>query len=357
MAKVCEPDFTSVVSQRVSLPYREEPYQKFSFSDPMLKDYSVIAIEDSLSTEAKRLTTFVARYPRYIHSELLTHRVFSKNASSSRARSVQVTLREVMEDPVIPLFTINRAGMTGEFSPPAVREKQIAGWLLARNKAVASALSLLVGPEVLHHTSDSQVARNYEKILEGYYENHYDKEGGHIGGLSTHKQVTNRLLESFLHMEIVLTSSYWDNFLRLRNHNEAQPEFHALAALLGHALEEHTPARRSIHLPFAKTSSRPKKGAHWQEVYEAALLSSAECAQISYRDKSAQKTATASLDLGKRLLTFGHYSPFEHQAFENEEYHRLAFENLKLEHRPSQLISNFDPAWIQFRSVISGRTL
>ena len=33
----------------------------------------------------QRITTFVVTYPRFVHSELLTHRVFSRNSASSRA--------------------------------------------------------------------------------------------------------------------------------------------------------------------------------------------------------------------------------------------------------------------------------
>jgi len=40
-------------------------------------------ILDSISDEGIRLTTVQLRYPRFIHAELMTHRVFSRNASSS----------------------------------------------------------------------------------------------------------------------------------------------------------------------------------------------------------------------------------------------------------------------------------
>ena len=55
-------------------------------------------IADTISPEGKRITTFELVYPRYIHSELMTHRVFSRNASSSRATPLAVTLDEVRND-------------------------------------------------------------------------------------------------------------------------------------------------------------------------------------------------------------------------------------------------------------------
>lgn len=46
--------------------------------------FEVKIIEDSIFN-GSRLTTFQLKYPRFIHSEFMTHRVFSRNASSSRA--------------------------------------------------------------------------------------------------------------------------------------------------------------------------------------------------------------------------------------------------------------------------------
>ena len=41
---------------------------------------------DSVSSiNGKRITTFCIEYPRLIHSEFMTHRMFSRNAASSRA--------------------------------------------------------------------------------------------------------------------------------------------------------------------------------------------------------------------------------------------------------------------------------
>ena len=47
--------------------------------------YSARILLDSLSPSGARLTTMEVRYPRFIHSEMMTHRVFSRNAASSRA--------------------------------------------------------------------------------------------------------------------------------------------------------------------------------------------------------------------------------------------------------------------------------
>ena len=69
-------------------------------------------IEDSISSTGKRITTFQLLYPRFIHAELMTHRVFSRNASSSRAIPVTKMLAMVREDPAMPIhWGRNQPGM------------------------------------------------------------------------------------------------------------------------------------------------------------------------------------------------------------------------------------------------------
>ena len=58
--------------------------------------FKCTVVADSISAWSKRrLITVALRYPRFIHSELMTHRVFSRNASSSRAIPVKTMLRSL----------------------------------------------------------------------------------------------------------------------------------------------------------------------------------------------------------------------------------------------------------------------
>ena len=67
---------------------------------------------DSISPQDIRLTTFQLRYWRPIHSELMTHRVFSRNAGSSRARPSAAIIEQVKKDPWGPLeWGANQSGM------------------------------------------------------------------------------------------------------------------------------------------------------------------------------------------------------------------------------------------------------
>jgi thymidylate synthase ThyX len=69
-------------------------------------------LADSTSPTGKRIVTFELTYPRYIHAEFMTHRVFSRNAASSRAIPFKKLLQRVQEDPAIPIhWGKNEPGM------------------------------------------------------------------------------------------------------------------------------------------------------------------------------------------------------------------------------------------------------
>ena len=61
-------------------------------------------IADSVAkTNGVRITTFLLRYPKFIHSEIMTHRAFSRNASSSRAIPISRMIADVKADMAKPL--------------------------------------------------------------------------------------------------------------------------------------------------------------------------------------------------------------------------------------------------------------
>lgn len=368
------PDFDSILLEEVTLPYRSEPYIRATFTDPKLSGYEVTMIADSvpeanknffvkkagedvyskeegsLGLSAERLSTIVARFPRPVLAEVNTHRVFSRNSASSRARSIKTTIRDVMEIPYIPLFTINQKGMGGEYASAEVRDLAIVTWLQARDAAVAYVLRLLLGG-LTPSGADHEIATNYEELVDLYYAEVYNAEEPNPAALSIHKQNVNRLLEPFSWHEAVITSSYWDNFLDLRNHDEAQPEIHAMAALVDAALRASTPAETWIHLPFIASEDVPSNAHYFAEIYPVALRSSTECAQISFRDKSNAVRATATTALGERLLESKHFSPFEHVAFSTDATNFLAagVDCIPLE----DLVSNLDKSWTQLRPVLT----
>lgn len=356
------PDFDSIVIEEVELPFDTgRKFTKISYADPRLKDYSLVHMASTLNSLGKRIDTAVVRYPRYVHAEALRHRVISRNAASSRARSVKVTLRDVMENPTIPLFTVNQAGMNGRYSEPERREKQIAAWLRNRDRAVASVLELIVNPELSEkYGSDSAIAAAYEEILEDYYENGYDSKGEpREGYLSTHKQQFNRIIENFGPFEEVITSTYWDNFLELRDHKDAQGEIRAFAVLVRSMLNHIEPTDSWIHAPFIPLAELPEQPTDFDTVRPLLLRSANECAQVSYNDKSSATRSTASATKGEELFRLKHYSPFEHQAIDSDIFWNILVPNSEGQDfvtDPDELASNLDPSWIQLRVMLAGVT-
>jgi thymidylate synthase ThyX len=232
---------------------------------------------DSVAPSGVRLTTFVVTYPRFIHAEFMTHRVFSRNASSSRAIPVKKQIEMIEKEPVIPIaFRKNRKGMqAGELLDN--QEEAVRLWLEGRDRAV-------------------DIAKR-------------------LADLEVHKQYANRVLEPYAHITVVVTATDWDNFFALRCHEAAQPEIHALADLMYDAYLSSTPrelVNGMWHMPFAG-------GMDWSDLssQEHLKCSVARCARVSYlnHDKT-EPTPRQDFELYERLVGNAplHASPAEHQA-------------------------------------------
>jgi len=106
------------------------------------------------------LITVQARYPRFIHAECKTHRLIriddaeydflqeislmddenlSRNASSSRAIPIDRMIRDVLEDPAMPVeWGSNQSGMQAGAEIDS-KEEAISMWLDAADRAVHAA--------------------------------------------------------------------------------------------------------------------------------------------------------------------------------------------------------------------------
>lgn len=345
------PYFTDhTVVKRVDTPWGDRCIEAtYDFFDPRLSGYKCVIVLDTLRPRADsssdesnyRITTMVVRFPRCVLSEMNTHRVFSRNSASSRARSLKTTIKQVMEDPYIPLFTENSKGMQGPFiidkAQLAMAKKE---WLSSRDAAVKHALRMLLG-----HKMD-QIDYDPYDVLDLYYDSYYGKdyEGSRIPNV--HKQTANRLLEPFMWHETLITSSYWRNFFDLRMDEAAQPEIQAIATLMHEAMHESQPDIFPEHIPFVKREQHTSQRALLHDLQKSA----AECARISYVDRSTAKNKTGSEDLARRLLSQGHMSPFEHQAIDPDIYKTL-FPRGEFTLSTMGLHGNLDPCWVQGRHI------
>jgi len=62
----------------------------------------------------KKIFTLECEYPRAVHAQLLTHGVFSKNSSSTRAVPLESAIKQILENPAKVIWTTNQSGMQGE---------------------------------------------------------------------------------------------------------------------------------------------------------------------------------------------------------------------------------------------------
>ncbi len=148
-------------------------------------------VADSLSSQGERLTSLLITFPRIILSEMNTHRMLSKNTSSSRAIPFKKMVESVQNDPFIPIaWQKAHSGMQGsEYIKEEWENLCIGQWLTARDCAI----------------------KNAEELAGGW------KQGDNVSGGVT-KQLCNRLLEPFMWTTMLITGSKegWDNFFELR---------------------------------------------------------------------------------------------------------------------------------------------
>lgn len=235
-------------------------------------------VADSIHPECEeRLTTYLLTYPRFLHAEFMTHRVFSRNAQSSRAVPVLKRIEAVETNPAIPLvFVKNKAGMQGG---DALEDQDAArdAWLRGRDSAVKAAREL--------------------------------------AALEVHKQYANRVIEPYDHISVVCTATDYDNFFALRIHPFALPEIQVLAMTMYATREASSPKRLPYgewHLPFVSREDRIGS------TLEIAIKQSvARCARVSYLNHDGTATTVEQdLQLYERLVGSHpiHASPAEHQA-------------------------------------------
>jgi thymidylate synthase ThyX len=275
--------------------------------------FKASVILDSVSNTGARLITMELTYPRFIHAEFMTHRMFSRNAASSRAIPTRKMIKMVESDPAMPVYWgKNKKGMS------AVTQIEDIGvaeglWINAKDEAVRSAQAM------------------YE--------------------LGVHKQIVNRVLEPWKYITVICTATEWSNFFGLRRHEDAQPEIHHLADMMFEAQKESKPKliERNWHMPYMDSEDTevaldlsPQSVAGAYDILRQASV--ARCARVSYLTHDGKRDLKKDLILYQRLLTgsgHGHWSPFEHVA--------------RPFHNPERRSGNF-VGWQQYRKIFKGES-
>lgn len=259
----------------------------------------------SIGPDNAPIYTIRMRYPRPIHGEIMTHRVFGRNARSSRAVPVLTMLNEVRRIPYVPWhWGQNQKGMQADEECDELvavpnqgdgwsNMDRVSAWLNARDFAADTA--------------------------QGFMEAGY------------HKQNPNRLLEPFSWIDTLITATQWDNFLWLRDHHMAEPHLQDLARLVKHAMMSAPMNALELdewHLPYITDDDWVAADSfpHGMTTDEFLLnISAARCARISYKPFDGDSSYEKELARYNMLVTMDrvHASPLEHQAKPDIQHIRL----------------------------------
>lgn len=286
--------------------------------------YEVEILLDSISPAGRRLTTWELTYPRMVHAELMTHRLFSRNSASSRAIPNEKLRQRVKDDPALPVWWgKNQSGMQArEELPfangiyPLAGDLAKTGWLRARDLML-------------------EASENLAKI-----------------GL--HKQLCNRLIEPWMFITVIVSATSFDNWFHLRDHKDAQPEIAWVAREMHKLYRESEPQQLSVgewHMPLVFDEDR--QALHTREQLDPAVsaietlkaVATGRVARVSYLTHDGRRDLNEDVALHDRLLAGAvtgdpmHMSPFEHVA------QCLA--------DPNEPSGNFR-GWKQYRKTIKG---
>lgn len=318
-------------------------------SKVMGRKISATIVADSIAPSGDRITSFILVYPRMIHSELMTHRMFSRNAASSRAIPFKKMVQMIKEDPFIPIaWQKDHKGMQGtEYETDLINiNAKENEWLIARNHAINQAMQL--------------------------------------SNMKVTKQLCNRLLEPFQWYTSLVTATEFNNFFALRcptyevssnfkwehdpnpvwtdvysskkdllkdwkmpdswtdidwirmSTSGADIHIQALAEAMWDAKNESTPKLLypgEWHIPFGDKIDYalhnwkfiPNSYDLWgKDMSEYGIkVATARAARLSYMTFDGEIDYEKDIKLHNTLLESGHMSPFEHCArvMSDEEYH------------------------------------
>lgn len=313
---------------------------------------ATIIAHSKSAVDGKEIITYELEYHRYIHSELMTHRTFSRNAASSRAIPVSKMIDLVRTSPATPIhWGKNQAGMQAS---EECNNDVSMDWDYYNDEPVHGT------PEDAWTEASSHAMYKAECFNEAGY----------------HKQITNRLLEPFQMIKVVVTATEWDNFFWLRFHKAAQPEIQELARCMLVAKKRSVAEVLQVgewHTPYVdhwrdedglKYVLEDENGQGFFCNVQDALKVSASCsAQVSYRktDDSLEKA-----DKVWQMLTTDervHSSPTEHQATPIKEMDNSCGMDLDawsipegvthVDIKHGSLWSNNFCGWIQHRALIA----
>lgn len=242
-----------------------------------MKISAKLVLYSQSETTQQKLATFVIIIPKFIQAQINSHRMLSRNSGSSRAIPSKIIRKRVIQNPFIPIeFSENKSGMRGGEKIKGIKLFIVEKiWLWSRYI-----------PCFFHYLGEK---------------------------LRVHKEIINRMIEPWMFTEVILTATEWNNFLKLRIDNSSQPEIQYIAKEIKRLLDSEKPQILKIgeyHLPFISEEETVQFS-----IDQLKMISSARCARVSYKlYDGSSSNYSKDVELCERLITAGHWSPFEHVA-------------------------------------------
>jgi hypothetical protein len=312
--------------------------------------YSSKILADSADGRGNRLVTFEVTFPRLVLAEFNTHCMLARNSASSRAIPVAKQIKRIMEEPFVPeRFGVNQPGMQNEAWLEGDKAKEArAAWLTGRDRAVVTALELLLGNERVYDSRlavdpDFEDPEERQYVLEQLDEFQAAIKTSAEDYLNVHKQLANRVLEPYMWHTVIASATEWSNFFALRNHPDAQPEIRTIAAMMQEDFESHQPTQLAAgewHLPLLQPDEIDEAK---RDQDKWAKICAARCARVSYLTHAGKRDPQADLDMFDKLTSSGHMSPLEHVGYAMSD----------AEYQANQWSAKFR-GFVQYRKLIPG---
>ena len=292
-------------------------------------------VADSINQQGNRLTSLVLTYPRIIHAEMMTHRMFSRNASSSRAVPVQKMIEAVRNNTFCPFeFQKAHKGMQGtEYFTGQDKEDCIKLWLESAELALQQAEKMKekgITKQIINRILEPY--QYYTVLITGSkegWQNFFELRCGNYNGFKSRKEAAKEFLEKGN-----INTSTWSelDWLHL---NKGQAEIHmmALAESIYDAVNESTPKQLKAdqwHIPMISDLESLKLSTDDQ-----IKLSVGRAANTSYTvvGDGKELTLEQAIKIHNKCKELNHSSVFEHcaRAMDNKEYSSFIKGNLDSE--------------------------
>ena len=365
-------------------------------------------VAHSLSPQGDELISVLATFPRIILAEVNTHRMLSKNTSSSRAIPFNKMVEAIQNDPFIPIaWQKDHKGMQGTeyFKPDETFTSEnpmdrFANGITDKDSPTKIIVDRLKAEWLWGRDMAVQTAKNLHNMGVHYHpDGNISKLTGEGVGLT--KQLCNRLLEPFMWTTMLITGSRegWDNFFKLRNPvyeteigvfkskrdalisyaeggvmanlpttdlewlqiNKGQAEIHMmmLSEKIYDAVNESTPKQLIAgewHIPFEdkidtiKIDLKHDDGG-WDFQSAKVKISTAMAAHTSYTTVGNEpvKSYEKWIELHDKLIAYNppHSSPMEHcaKAMSDEEYKQFWKSNGKVNYKDKQDLIRIEGGW------------